>query len=399
VLTRRTPPVSVAYVGLGAVAAVLYFRAPGLSVDGRLPLYLAVSLSAAVAILVGVRRYRPERPLPWLLFAASQLVYFTADCTFYTYHDILHDARYPAPADAIYLAHYPLLALGLVLLGNRRRSSLVDTLILGTAFAVVVWIVLMDPYLHPAAGSLTLRLTSLAYPVMDLMVLFAALRLVGATVRVPAGAYLSASLLFLFFSDFVSTWLQVKGKYTGPGDFLDATWMTYYLLFGAAALSPSMRRLSDVKPAPPVRLGPVRIALLTAAAVTAPVASIVEHSTGKPGHDYAIAVASIISFVLVIARLAGVANAERSEQAEKDRLLHRVVAVAEHERVRVATDIYDGPIQKLSALALRLDLLRAARPRRSRGGDDLDAPHPGGDRRRDTRASAPDLEPTPAGHR
>src|SRR5947209_19194826 len=163
-----------AYVGVGYLVVLAYFRFPGLSIEGRLPFCLAVSLSAVVAIVVGIRRYRPANWLPWALFAAGQLVYFSADVLFYTYHDILHDVRYPAPADAIYLAHYPFLIAGLLLLGSRRRNALTDTLIVGTAFALLAWILLMDPYTHASAGGLLLRLTSLAYPVMDLMVLFAA---------------------------------------------------------------------------------------------------------------------------------------------------------------------------------------------------------------------------------
>lgn len=358
-VTRRSLPVSVAYIGVGAIFALAYFRAPGLSTNERLPFYLAVSLSAALAIVAGVRRYRPADWLPWALIAASQVVYFAADVTFYTYHDILRNTTYPAPADALYLAHYPILAAGLVLLGNRRRSSLVDTLILGTAFALLEWVLLMDPYVHPSAGSLLPRLTSLAYPVADLLVLVSAIRLLGAPLRVPAMAYLAGAFLFLFFSDFVYAWLQVKGKYSGPGDFLDATWMTYYLLLGAAALSPSMRKLAEARPAPRVRLGAARIALLTAAALTAPVTLIIEHARSKVDHDYASAIASIGVFVLVIARLAGVARALRRGQAEKERLLGRVVEAAERERIRVATDIYDGPIQKLAALTRRLDILTA----------------------------------------
>lgn len=355
--TIRTVPVSVAYLGVGSLAVLAYFRTPGLSSTERLPFYLLVSLSAAAAIVAGVLRYRPARPLPWILFAASQLVYFAADVTFYTYHDILHDARYPAPADALYLAHYPLLVAGLLLLGARRRNPLLDTLIVGAAFALLTWILLMDPYTHETAGSTLLRATSLAYPVMDLMVLFAALRLAGAGLRVPAVAYLAVALLFLLFSDWVYAWLQVKGKYSGPGDFLDATWLTYYLLLGASALSPSMVRLSDVRPAGPVRLGAGRLLLLTAAAVTPPVAAIVEWESNKTVHVLAVAVASIVLFVLVVARLAGVADAQRRDQAEKERLLGRVVEVAEHERRRVASALNGGPIQKLQALALRLELL------------------------------------------
>jgi signal transduction histidine kinase len=333
-----------------------YFRFPGLSTDARLPFYLAVSLSAVVAIVVGIRRYRPVNWLPWALFAVSQLVYFSADVVFYTYHDILENGRYPAPADAIYLAHYPFLAAGLLLL-IKRKNPAIDTLIVGTAFALLVWILLMDPYAHADAGSLLLRLTSLAYPVMDLMVLFAALRVIGTRLRVPAMGFLATALLFLLFSDFVYGWLQVKGRYTGPGDFLDATWMTYYLALGAAALSPSMVRLSDALPAPPVRLGATRLTLLMAASLTAPIVLIVERESDKPVHVLASACASIVLFVLVVSRLAGVAGAQRKEQAEKERLLGRIVEVAEHERKRMAADLHDGPIQKLSSLALRLELL------------------------------------------
>ena len=267
----------------------------------------------------------------------------------------------------MYLAHYPFLVAGLLLLESRRKNPLIDTLIVGTAFALLAWILLMDPYAHVSAGSLLLRLTSLAYPVMDLMVLFAAVRLIGTGLRAPAMAFLSSALLFLLFSDFVYAWLEVKGRYSGPGDFLDATWMTYYLLLGATALSPSMVRLSDPRPAPPVRLGATRLALLTAAAVTPPVAAIVEHASDKPVHLYATATASIVVFVLVVARLAGVASAQQHAQAEKERLLARVVEASEHERIRVARDIYEGPIQKLGALALRLDLLA-----NQLGGGELD---------------------------
>jgi signal transduction histidine kinase len=349
---------------VGYLFVLAYYVAPapfGLARwETRLPFYLAVSLSAAVAIVVGIRRYRPERWLPWALFGVGQCVYFAADVTFYTYHDILKNDAYPAPADALYLAHYPFLVAGLLLLSSRhprRREPLTDTLIIGTAFALLVWILLMDPYAHSDAGSLLMRLTSLAYPVMDLMVLVAALRVIGVRLRVPAMGFLATALLFLLFSDFVYGWLQVKGRYTGPGDFLDGTWMTYYLALGAAALTPSMVRLSDALPAPAVRLGATRLTLLMAASVTAPVVLIVERAADKPVHVLASACASIVLFVLVVSRLAAVASAQRKEQAEKERLLGRVVEVAEHERNRVAADLQDGPIQKLSALALRLELL------------------------------------------
>lgn len=353
-------PLSVLYLGAGCAVLLAYFVLPLTDWRPKFALYALVSFSAVAALAYGIRRYRPAHRLVWILFAASQVVYFAADITFYTYHYARHDSSYPAPADALYLAHYPFLVAGLVLLGRRRQlrlGDLLDTLIVGTAFALVAWIVLMDPYTHGSSGSHLLRLTSLAYPVMDLMVLFAALRLIGPGLRLPAMSFLAAGLVFLLFSDFVYGWLQAKGRYGGPGDLLDGTWMAFYLCLGAAALSPSMRVLGEKREPTPVTLAPARIAALTAAALVAPVTAIVERASDKPVHVLAGATASIVLFALVVARLADVARAQQRAQAERERLIGRVVEVAEHERSRVAAELHDGPIQRLTALAMRLELL------------------------------------------
>ncbi len=44
-------------------------------------------------------------------------------------------------------------------------------------------------------------------------------------------------------------------------------------------------------------------------------------------------------------------------QIERAVLLQRTVEIAEHERIRVAVDLHDGPIQRLTALTLGFDLL------------------------------------------
>lgn len=54
------------------------------------------------------------------------------------------------------------------------------------------------------------------------------------------------------------------------------------------------------------------------------------------------------------------ADALRHAQRERRRLLERTVAVAEHERIRVAMDLHDGPIQQLTALSFNLDRLERA---------------------------------------
>jgi two-component system cell cycle response regulator len=112
--------------------------------------------------------------LPWGLFAAAQLVYFAGDVTFYTYHQVLGDARFPAPADGLYLGHYPLIVAGLVLLLRQRspgrdRDGLLDALIVTTGIGLLAWVFVLGPYVRTACLSLPVRAVSLAYPLMDLL--------------------------------------------------------------------------------------------------------------------------------------------------------------------------------------------------------------------------------------
>jgi hypothetical protein len=112
------------------------------AVASRVVCYELLSAAAVVAIVVGVRWHRPATRLPWILFGIAQLVYFSADVTFYTFHEVLHDARFPAPADGLYLGHYPLFVAGLVLLLRRRspgrdRDGMLDALIITTGIGLL----------------------------------------------------------------------------------------------------------------------------------------------------------------------------------------------------------------------------------------------------------------------
>ena len=55
-------------------------------------------------------------------------------------------------------------------------------------------------------------------------------------------------------------------------------------------------------------------------------------------------------------------------QEERDRLLERTVEVAEHERIRLAMDLHDGPIQQLTVLAFNIDRLAGRLDRDELGG-------------------------------
>lgn len=75
---RRTLriPAWLAYAAIGAAALAGYLFVPALQLG---PFFNIISISAAVAIVVGVRLHRPKHVLPWYLFAVGQLLFTSAD--------------------------------------------------------------------------------------------------------------------------------------------------------------------------------------------------------------------------------------------------------------------------------------------------------------------------------
>src|SRR6185437_7709801 len=218
---------------------------------------------------------------------------------------------FPSIADPFYLAFYPLLVAGMLLLIHERNeardsASLIDALIVTVAAATVSWIYLMAPYAHDHTLALLTKLTSIAYPMMDVLVLGVVLRLaVGSRRRSQAFWLLVSGTTILLLSDTIYGWKLLHGGYA-TGGVLDVGWAAFYALLGAAALHPSMRELSEPAADPDDRLTRRRLALLTAASLAAPAVMLVRGVLGEPLDVYVLAAAAIILFALVIMRMAGI---------------------------------------------------------------------------------------------
>jgi diguanylate cyclase (GGDEF)-like protein/PAS domain S-box-containing protein len=308
------------YLGVGLVVMGAYFAIPehaSFSVQVvKVILYCSVSGSAAVAIGVGIGRHRPTQRLPWVLLLMSQLVYFAADASFYVRHNLLHLEAFPSISDFLYLSHYPLLVAGLLLLIRRRtpardHGALLDGVILTTGAALIGWVFLLGPQVHDGSGSVMVRLTSLAFPVMDLGVLAVALRLlVGAGVRGRSFFLLVGSLTLLLVADVVYGLQQLAGVYTA-GNFVDAMWLGCYLLLGAAALHPSMSALTQPSGITGLASGRGRLISLGAAALMAPLAMVLQHTRTDTPDVLLFASGAAVMFLLVMARMAMLVTSQR----------------------------------------------------------------------------------------
>ncbi len=328
-------------------------------------LYLLVNASAIVAIGLGIYRHRPAKAqaLAWVLVLVNQAVYFGGDFLFYVGRNGWHWTSYPAPADALYLGHYPLLAVGLIVMVHRRgplsRLRLADGLLAGVGFAVLSWALLIAPSAD-APGSLLARATSAAYPAFDLVIFLVGLQLLfGGQRKTGSVKLLVCALVLLFGTDNVYAWMQLHGIYDGQR-FLDIMWLSYYLLLGASALHPSMREPAEL----PAGWVPsrARYALLFGLTLITPSVALYQAIQGDVGSELPIAVGSLVLFVLVGLRMLGLIAHQwalldelRSSQADRAMLLRQTVDAAERERARIAADLHDGPIQHLASIAYTLD--------------------------------------------
>ena len=276
-----------------------------------------IGIASALAIVLGVRLNRPSFPLPWLLFAAGNLLFALGDVVF----NQLDNPPTPSAADWFYLAGYPLLAAGLVLLlirggGHHRIAALGEAAIVTFAFALFQWVWIVDGIID-GGGSTASRAVSAAYPMMD-VVLLAGLAgfFVTAAWRTPAFVLLVASVVALLVAD------EVYGVGTNSyksGDWTDLGWLLSYILWGAAALHPSMRELSQPRRRRSnLRVHSVRIALLTTALLSAPFVLLVQYLRDAPLNVPAVVIAATAISVFVLMRLVGILRAlERLRERER----------------------------------------------------------------------------------
>jgi two-component system cell cycle response regulator len=303
------------YVVGTLLAITAYYLVPGGPVP-RIALYCAVDLSSALAILWGVRRHRPVHRLPWLLLAVAQLSFVAADGVFYFLVQVLSSTAFPTIADALYLVHYPVYAVALLLLVRRRtpsrdQASLIDAAVITLGAALLSWVFLLEPSTRTSGLTVLGRVVSMSYPLGDLLVLAIAVRLaLGTGARSMAYRLLIGSLVLCLASNTCYGLMLLAGTYQ-PGNFLSGSWMLCFVLLGAAALHPSMRRLEEPTPVGEMHAGWARLSLLAGASLMTPATMMIQTLRDRPVNIPVVAAASTGMFLLVVARMAGLVAEQR----------------------------------------------------------------------------------------
>jgi diguanylate cyclase (GGDEF)-like protein len=295
------------YVAVAGAVSVAVIALPGGL--GRHAVYSLVGVSSVVALWVGVRLHRPVRRSPWYWMLAGNVAWVIGDMMYAWYEDVLHTEPFPSYADVAYLAGYPLAAIGIGQLIRARRSNddwggIIDSTIVTVGLGMVCWVFLMRPTVLDSTDPLLTRLMGLAYPLFDVLLLGMLARLVFAPgSRTAAFRLLTLGLVLTLVADGAFDVITLVSEYeTAP---LDLVWLLSYITWGAAALHPSMRRLSERAPERDVPFTRRRLAALAIASLASPGTLAAQLLLGMTLDAWAVVISSLVLFLLVVARMGG----------------------------------------------------------------------------------------------
>ncbi len=330
------------YLGVTGILTGLYLFAPGIAANR--PLINVLGLSSSIAIVVGIRIHRPKAVAAWWLFVIGQFLFVAGDIYTYTFPKIFGTTvGFPSPGDALYLTVYPALMGGLLLLIRRRnprldRPAVIDSLILTIGVGLLSWVFLIAPNIHSNELTGLAKSVSSAYPLGDLLLLAAAIRLaVAAGKRAPAFYFLVGSIVCLFATDSAYAYALLIGTYNHQLSY-DAGWIVYYLFWGAAALHPSMRTLEEPAHNARTRLTELRLGLLGGACLIAPGIRFVQAFDNRD--ELVVIISAAVLFLLVVTRMAGLVRQEEHAASRELALRHAgvaLVAAAGRDQVHAAS--------------------------------------------------------------
>ncbi len=308
------------YAAWMLVLTVLDFALPGQHVF----IWTAIGLTSVCAIVYGTIRNRPRRRGPWFLLAAAVLSLIFGDLSADLLIRVFHQSDpFPSVADVFYLTMYLLIAVGMVWLYRlgvvqRDVAGILDGLTLTAGVGLISWVYLIGPYVENPDLSPLERTISVAYPLGDIMILAVGASLIVSVRASPAVRLLAIGGVGLLAADIAYGLIQLHGTWH-VGTPVDLGWIVFYSAWGAAALHPSMRDLTEPKVMRrrADRLG--RLILLGLACLIAPVILLVEANTSDGVRDGAvIAILSATLSVLVLVRLGrALRNQRRSVDRER----------------------------------------------------------------------------------
>jgi signal transduction histidine kinase/CheY-like chemotaxis protein len=211
-------------------------------------LAVLVDLMAALALFYAARRSAAcgrQVQLAWTVLTIGLIIHTLGDTLWMYTEVVLHQEPLFSLADGPFLAQYPIFIIGILLLpsisltSSERLKVMLDEGIVVTASAMIFWALSIAPTIVSNAGTdIGTQILSVAYPVMDLMLLFALIELLfrRSESQQPGPIMLLVTGTFVMIgTDFLYTSQSLQNIYVSGG-LLDTGWIVAYSAVGLAGV-------------------------------------------------------------------------------------------------------------------------------------------------------------------
>jgi hypothetical protein len=204
---------------------------------GFLPPYAAAALALHAA-----RKSGANVRTGWALLAAACLAWAIGDTVWTYYEVVLERNPFPSSADIGYLTMLPLIAAGLIVLTSQRRRwanarPALDGVALVLSVVALVWMLVLHPIYAESRATAAEKLVSAAYPVGDLIVIYALVVVMQTRRGQRESAVLTTLLcgmLLFVAADLYFAYLQVNETYSATS-IVNVGWPYGFLVIGYAA--------------------------------------------------------------------------------------------------------------------------------------------------------------------
>jgi len=370
------------YVILGGTAlSVGYFALPNATsqnVD-----YIFLGTASVVFILIGVHLQKPKNRFGWYCIAAAGAFFTLGDDVYTLYSNVLHlSIPFPSYADASYLLGYPFLFVGVLSLARgpgstSRREDTADAAIVAMGALAISWHFLMDSYVDNSTVTTFGLLVNMAYPIMDIALVFIVFRtLLFEKSKSPSHRLLAAAVSVMFVADFTYDLLVLHGSYTS-GNAVDGLFLLEYVLIAAAALHPSIgdarfaAESISAESERPVGSDRIRMSILLLSGSIAPVILVVATALGVSVNVVPLGIISVLVWATIMLRLNWMVERMRTQSfrlVENFRELEASSQLREELEANLRHQALHDPLTGLANRALFDDRLLQAHERLVRSG-------------------------------
>jgi len=324
------------FVGVSAIGLVASAIWPD-SVGGLVFILLSVAAIAAVVVGALALQRRGERA-PWWAIAGALSLFLVGAILRLVVPAV--QAEPPGPAvfipDIPVVPGYIILAAAFVEMLRRRRSAdqdpaRADAVLLGIGAALAAWSFIIAPVIAKHGHVNAVQVIATFFPMVDtlLLVITAQLLLAGGT-REPVLWMIGGASAATFVGDLLFT--LHTAELAGPGlsdAQFDQIFLLAFVLMGAAALQPGMRRLTEPTWMPLHELGVLRTAGIALVMVAPTVAAALVPPTSVWDSAVRITLTLILTVAIVVrivrahnARALAQTAATTAERAERRRATH-----------------------------------------------------------------------------